>query len=56
MVTGTFTQNSLFKKIPKPLIKSYRKGLKNLNLAYNNVVVVKCTGAIFVCKWIKSIG
>ena len=44
---------------------------ENLNLAYYNVVVlwniafymcrslrvmVKCTGAIFVCKWIESIG
>ena len=55
---------------PEPHIKTSCKGLKNLNLAYYNVVLwniafymcrslrvmVKCTGAIFVCKWIESIG
>ena len=71
MTTGTFTLSSLRKKILEPLIKSSRKGLKKFKPCIHNVVVlwniafymclslrviVKCTGAIFVCKWIESIG
>ena len=48
MATGTFTQNSLHKKILEPLKKSSRKGLKDLNLPY----MIDVDDVIFEgCKW-----
>ena len=47
MVTSTFNQNSLHKKILEPLIKTSRKGLKNLNLAY--IMLLFCEILLSTC-------
>ena len=41
---------------PKTTHKIIQKRSEKFKPCIYNVVVVKCTGAIFVCKWIKSIG
>ena len=65
------TRTLCARKILEPLIKTSSKGLENFKPSIHNVIVlwniafymclslrvmVKCTGAIFVCRWIESIG
>ena len=50
MATGSFTDNSKPTKTLKTVIKSHRKGLKTLNLAYTMLLV---QGRISQKKWLS---